>query len=261
MRSLIRRLQFLIPPTKGVTILAYHLVGAGTDSPVDISTEVFDAHLESLSGCVDSLDEALESLENESSSRKKVVRAPRVVLTFDDAYANFHEIVYPRLLEKKIPALLYVPTGFIDQEHPAPISGTEHLPACTWKQLREMADSGLVTLGSHTVTHPSLTKVDRQDAAWELEASRQRIEDMIENPVEHFCYPRGLWTTEIEADVSQHYSTATIGGGGTIKKASHPFRLQRTSIRSDFPPDLSPLIKSNFWLEERLADIVRRRRN
>jgi peptidoglycan/xylan/chitin deacetylase (PgdA/CDA1 family) len=188
-------------------------------------------------------------------------RATSAVLTFDDAYANFYDVVYPRLVARGMPALLYVPTGFIDGERPAPIRGTEGLPGCTWPQLREMAASGLITIGSHTVTHPSLTRISPTQVARELSASKDRLEAMLEQPVRHFCYPRGLWTRKIEPLVRQHYATATIGGGGTITAPFHPLRLQRTPIRREFGPDLRPIVRGRVWLEERLADRVRRLRD
>ncbi|MEX2140285.1 MAG: glycosyltransferase [Pirellulales bacterium] len=255
MRNLLRRLQRFVPPARsGVTLLAYHLVGAGTRSPVDVPSDVFEAQLDSLKGRVRSLDDALRRLENYKGETESVA----AVLTFDDAYANFYEQVYPRLLARRLPAILYVPTAFVDRQQAGPIGGTEALPACDWEQLQEMMASGLITLGSHTVTHPNLTQVDPQHAAWELSASRARIEQMIGQPVRHFCYPRGLWSRQLEPLVGREYVTAVIGGGGNIQSPYHSLRLQRTSIRVEFGADLRPLLNHRLWLEERAGDLVRR---
>jgi peptidoglycan/xylan/chitin deacetylase (PgdA/CDA1 family) len=257
-RTIVRGMQTLVPQAgAGVRILAYHLVGAGTQSPVDVPVDVFEAQLDSLDGRVQSLDEALERLEDEDADGD----AATVVLTFDDAYANFYEEVYPRLVQRQLPALLYVPTGFVDGQQPAPMRGAEGLAACTWEQLGEMAASGLVTLGSHTVTHPSLTHIALEQAERELSVSRMRIEEMVEQSVPHFCYPRGLWSRRLEPLVAHEYATATMGGGGSITFPYEPLRLQRTSIRREMGADLRPIAGAQVWLEERLANIVRRIRN
>jgi peptidoglycan/xylan/chitin deacetylase (PgdA/CDA1 family) len=342
LRKVVRRLQTLVPSLhSGAMILAYHLVGARTSSPVDLPPDLFEAHLDSLAAPVVSLDAALEQLNRPSAkldhrtidhgtvnrSQKSEVKgqhmsngkgrrhsngAPRnglslevgcmtldraavdgsqksevegqhmsngecrphsnhrrlsltahqqAVLTFDDAYANFYEQVYPRLVERRLPALLYVATGFIDGDYPVPIRGTERLAPCTWDQLREMAASGLVTLGSHTVTHPSLTHVGHDQAAWELWKSKARIEQMTGEPVRHFCYPRGLWNRRLEHLVGEHYTTATIGGGSSITHGYNPLRLQRTSLRNEFDLDLTSIVRSRVCLEECLANVVRRWRD
>ena len=258
-RYLLRRLQRIVPRARsGFAVLGYHLVGAGTQSPVDVPIDVFEAQLDSLSGRICSLDHALGRLGNHNGDTDSVA----AVLTFDDAYTNFYEQVYPRLLERRLPAVLYVPTAFVDRQQPGPIRGTETLSACDWKQLQEMVASGLITLGSHTVTHPNLTQVKPDRAAWELSASRAQIERMIGQPVRHFCYPRGLWSRELEPLVMREYATAAIGGGGNIQSTNyHPLRLRRTPIRVEFGADLRPILNHRLWLEERVGDVMRRVRS
>ena len=256
-RKLLRGLQTLVPRVhSGIAILGYHLVGAGTHSPVDVPMDLFEAQLDSLEGKVLSLDDALKRLTNRNTDTRGVA----AVLTFDDAYANFYEKVFPLLLARRLAAVLYVPTAFVDQQQPGPIGGTGDLPACTWNQLREMVATGLVTLGSHTVTHPNLTYAEPDRAAWELAASRKRIEDMIGQPVRHFCYPRGLWSRRLERLVGREYATAAVGGGGNIDYPYNPLRLQRTSIRIEFGANMRPIVHDRVWLEERLGDMVRRNR-
>ena len=67
------------------------------------------------------------------------------------------------------------------------------------EQTRLMADSGLVTIGSHTVSHSLLGSTAPQDAAWELAASRREIEERLGRACRAFCYPNG---TEGDFNVS-----------------------------------------------------------
>ena len=66
-----------------------------------------------------------------------------VVLTIDDADRSVYELAWPLLQKYNMRAHLFVPTAHV---------GTRwtDLDVCTWDQLREMAASGLVLIGSHT---------------------------------------------------------------------------------------------------------------
>ncbi|HOD34991.1 MAG TPA: poly-beta-1,6-N-acetyl-D-glucosamine N-deacetylase PgaB [Syntrophales bacterium] len=69
-----------------------------------------------------------------------------VLLTFDDAYSSFYTFVYPLLRLYKCPAVLSVVTSWIDQG----VGIYKDKTFMTWAQIREVADSGLVTLASHS---------------------------------------------------------------------------------------------------------------
>lgn len=58
-------------------------------------------------------------------------------------------------------------------------------------QLREMADSGLVEIGAHTMHHPILMNENDQNAEWEISASISELEALINKPVKYFAYPNG----------------------------------------------------------------------
>ncbi len=60
------------------------------------------------------------------------------------------------------------------------------------KELREMADSGLVEIGAHTLSHPILSGESDQRAKTEISESISRLADIIDRPVTAFAYPNGL---------------------------------------------------------------------
>jgi biofilm PGA synthesis lipoprotein PgaB len=97
------------------------------------------------------------SLDEIIAARKggKPLPAKAVLLTFDDAYLSFYNRVYPLLREFRFPAVLAVVGKWIDDPHGVTVlygeKGTVHDASFpTWSQLREMADSGLVEIASHT---------------------------------------------------------------------------------------------------------------
>jgi biofilm PGA synthesis lipoprotein PgaB len=78
-----------------------------------------------------------------------------VLLSFDDAYLSFYTRVYPLLREFRYPAVLAVVGKWIDDPHGGPMlfgdKGTViEASFPSWRQLREMAASGLVEITSHT---------------------------------------------------------------------------------------------------------------
>lgn len=254
-RSLVRGLQHAVPAGRGVTILCYHLVEAGTSSPVDLPAELFRRQMEELAASARVL--ALHDAVAELGSGEIPERT--AALTFDDAYANFAEEVWPVLEELGLPATLFVPVGFLERTSGAPMAVAEDLPPITWERLRELAHSGLLTIGAHSLTHPDLRRFSDQELERELALSRRRLEERLEIEVDTFCYPRALWNRRVEAAVGRHYRLAAIGGGRLLTPANfRPLRLWRTSIRRDGPVSLAPILSSRLWLEEWLADLWRR---
>lgn len=72
--------------------------------------------------------------------------------------------------------------GLVDDAH---LSG-----ALSWDQVKEMAEAG-IEFGSHTVSHPILTRLDDFALEKEVVDSRQIIASMIGRPVEVIAYPEG----------------------------------------------------------------------
>lgn len=108
----------------------------------------------------------------------------------------------------------------------------EPLRPLTWEQVREMRESGLITIGSHTVTHPILASCPMPDQEAELRESKRRIEVVLNEPCRFFAYPNGLlsdFTTETESAVRRAgYSLAvTMESGFSTDPPVSPFRLRR----------------------------------
>ena len=70
-----------------------------------------------------------------------------VLVTFDDAYESFYRFVYPALRLYGIPAVLSVVTSWIDEPETSAYKTKRFM---SWEQIREVADSGLVTVASHS---------------------------------------------------------------------------------------------------------------
>lgn len=94
----------------------------------------------------------------------------------------------------------------------------------TWEQIQEMCDSGLCTIGSHTVTHPVLTKQSGKEARNEIEESKKIIENKLQRKVLHFSYPYSFWNNQVQDIVIESgYKTAAMGYGGSCRYMKDDF--------------------------------------
>ena len=63
--------------------------------------------------------------------------------------------------------------------------------ALTKPQLLTLSSNRLVTIGSHTVSHPRLSQLSEVNAAEEMLQGRRQLESLLNRPVTHFAYPFG----------------------------------------------------------------------
>ena len=126
---------------------------------------------------------------------------PRVVvLTFDDAYGNVYTQAWPILKRLGLPATVFLATAYLDSDEPFPFDpwGLAHrgrVPTETYRPLKtaecsEMAESGLIEIGSHTHTHQDFRGQPdffRADVSQSVDLLRDRF------ATDHmmFCFPWG----------------------------------------------------------------------
>jgi peptidoglycan/xylan/chitin deacetylase (PgdA/CDA1 family) len=87
----------------------------------------------------------------------------------------------------------------------------------SWPLVREMFKSPLLSLGSHSVSHPIMTKLSTDELNYELSASKEKIELEIGEPVSAFCYPNGQ-----KADINELTGKAIQNAGYDYALAAYP---------------------------------------
>lgn len=108
-----------------------------------------------------------------------------IVLTFDDNYQGFYDYAYPILKERGYPAAVFVHTNFVGDK-------TGAHPKMDWDTLRTLDGEGLVTVASHTLSHPEdMAKLPLEDQERELTESKTKLEAELGHPVPYFAYPNG----------------------------------------------------------------------
>ena len=103
-----------------------------------------------------------------------------------------------------IPATIFITTKFCDQDmqHPRYKQSKERLHL-TWEEVRALSTESLITIGSHTITHPFLSRMSDSDAQREIIGSKRIIEDKIGAEIQYFCYPSGDFTLREQKHVRQ----------------------------------------------------------
>lgn len=210
----------------GTTLLIYHRVGGGTPDERDLATEQFDAQLAELVRFrVVGLDAALDELDRGDDS-------PKVVLTFDDGFAEVYDTAWPRLRAAELPFTLYVTTAYLDGTMHWPGSTSLHPgPALTWQQLEELAASPLVTIGNHTHTHA------RPDAlsAEELDTCSELLERRLGITAQHYCFTWGVPVPSARPLLEARFRSAATGLIGRNRPATDRLALHRIPVRGTDP--------------------------
>jgi peptidoglycan/xylan/chitin deacetylase (PgdA/CDA1 family) len=156
-----------------------------------------------------------------------------IALTVDDGAAGAADWLLRRAVAFGIRAMFFVVVDWLDNP---PVRSAEHAyrGLASWEQVAELRDAGHA-IGSHSMTHVRLPTMPDDTIRYELSASRQRIEAMLQIEVRHFAAPYGrLSPGVIDAAKEAGYLTvsSTIPGiNGPTERRSGV--LRRLLLRSD----------------------------
>jgi peptidoglycan/xylan/chitin deacetylase (PgdA/CDA1 family) len=116
-----------------------------------------------------------------------------VAITFDDAYVSVAENALPELVARGFHSTIFVPVGCLGSHPTWPVENGSLDSDETVMSPEQIATlpSSLVTLGSHTSTHPRLSRIDTRDAQEEIEGSRVKLQALTTLDVRLFAFPYG----------------------------------------------------------------------
>lgn len=214
----------VVPPEETVVrVLLYHGIGTRTSRPV-VKAGAFRAQLDWLGAHgieVVRLSQLLDFLDGG-------LWLPRhaAVITIDDGELNGYSTAYPILKQRGLPFTLGIATQVIE----------EHLErgALNWVQIREMVDSGLCEIASHSVTHRKMTRLPDEVARFELERSRMVLAEELALRPEAFFYPLGDQNYRIRRLTRQSgYRAAFVAHGGPTVLGTRRFGIPRYDVKPD----------------------------
>lgn len=118
---------------------------------------------------------------------------PNVAITFDDAFVSVAENALPELLARGFHSTIFVPVGILGTRPTWPIEDGSLDADETVMSAEQVASlpSSLVTLGSHTSTHPRLSRIDARNAQGEIEGSRVKLQSLTAQDVRLLAFPYG----------------------------------------------------------------------
>ena len=112
-----------------------------------------------------------------------------VILTFDDGYEDNLSVASDILTEHGMKAVIFMVAGRIGSTNTWDADEPQ-VPLVREDQLRKLVAAGH-EIGSHTMTHPDLSRTHEEGVRQELADSKSRIEEVIGRPVTALAYPYG----------------------------------------------------------------------
>ena len=156
----------------------------------------------------------------------------RIAITFDDGFANVFQHGLEPLARHGFRAMIFLVAELIGSSNEwEMLEGEARQSLMNDTQIKEWLAAGH-EIGSHTLTHPFLTRLSLEKAREEIAASKKKLEDRFGRPVRHFCYPYGDWNPAVrDLVIAAGYETACTTELGVNTQATPPFELKRIQAR------------------------------
>ncbi|HLO77721.1 MAG TPA: polysaccharide deacetylase family protein [Magnetospirillum sp.] len=149
-----------------------------------------------------------------------------VALTLDDSWVSVWQTAWPRLKAANLPFTLFVTTDEIDR------AGPDRL---TWDNLRELAASGLVVIGTKGAGHPHLPTLPPAAIADDLARARARFEAELGKAPELFAWPFGEMSVDAAQVVREAGFKAAFGQhSGPVWSKSDLYFLPRFPLNETY---------------------------
>jgi len=161
-----------------------------------------------------------------------------IAITFDDGYEDNLTNALPILKKYQAKATIYLVVDRHNREWSSKRkkkNKSDELvqePKLQHGQVRELIESDLIEIGSHTLTHDNLPTLSTAQKQQEIIESRRQLQQMFGIDCNAFCYPFGLYdATDLQLVKQAGYSSATTVEKGIDDLATaDPYRLKRITI-------------------------------
>ena len=207
--------RFEIPQGVNVPVLMYHAVSDeiwGIDE-LFVSPSDMEAQLAYI------VDNGYDAIWFEDLSHLEDYDKP-VILTFDDGYEDNYTNLFPLLQKYHVKATIFVIGS-------AP-SNQEHM--ATDAQIREMSTSGLVSIQSHSHTHPDMDSLNYEQTQYEMAQSKKYITRIAGKEPLVLCYPTGRYNDYTLELGPEYYMFGIKMNGGLYNTSDNPFLVNRYYI-------------------------------
>lgn len=127
--------------------------------------------------------------------------------------------------------------------------------ALTVDELKEIAATKYVHIGSHTVTHPIISRCSDETSEYELSESKNILEKWLNKKVDHFAYPNGNFAQrELDTLKKAGYTLAftTEPAYLTPDNLKKPFELPRFDVLEDISFQENICRMTGVWFNRKL---------
>lgn len=218
-----RMLQLDFP---GVAVLCYHGIrAAGEETPfrdLHVTQKTFESHCRLLADTCNPI--SLEDFRAARSGQRPLPVRP-VIVTFDDGYRGVLDRALPVLERYRVPATLFACSDpllksrhfwfdvLCRREGEAAVMRARSLAYGDWRaladsietaahefethrpltrgELQRLAESPLIEIGGHTMSHPTLALASVSEQRHEIAGSRDALSEVVNRPIHAFAYPYG----------------------------------------------------------------------
>jgi len=142
-----------------------------------------------------------------------------VMLTFDDGYKDNYTVLYPLLKEYNLKATIFIMGNAVWSKRYLSVA-----------EIVEMADSGHVSIQSHTMNHLNLSSLGKTALDYELSESKAFIESITGKPVVALCYPYGSNNGTVRAAAAGYYRYAVNTVSGKFVCGTDLYSMKRIMV-------------------------------
>jgi len=155
---------------------------------------------------------------------KKRIPPKTISITFDDGYKDNYIYAFPILKKYNLPATLFVI-----------INEVERPDRVSWDEIKQMQDSGLITIGSHTIgPQPLIDYKSKDELKKQIFDSKKVLEEKLGLQVNTFSYPGGMFNSAIrQLVIDAGYKCAVATNPGKKFPSDDIFALKRLRISSN----------------------------
>ncbi len=166
------------------------------------------------------------------------IPAKSVVLTFDDGYEDNFTKAFPLLKKYEFKATIYTVLNRFNQDWATDKDlnqASNELNSekmLSNEQIKEMLDSGLIEIGSHTLDHVNLPKLNKEEKKKQIIESKKQIENVFNIKCNSFAYPFGFFDEDSVKIVNEaNYTNATTTVNSVFDKNKYTnFEIPRIMI-------------------------------
>jgi peptidoglycan/xylan/chitin deacetylase (PgdA/CDA1 family) len=142
------------------------------------------------------------------------------------AYMAIHQILQPLKPSDRNQAI----AELFAEADVDPMGRPDYMPLTT-DELIQLAQSELVDIGAHTVTHPLLSVMSQDDQSTEIVDSRKKLEAILGSPMDTFSYPYGNFTPEtVDIVEAAGFEGALTTDENVVEMGANLFRLGRFGV-------------------------------